>query len=297
MVSPAGRSAVVEHFRTEFGLSERRACRLAGQPRSTQRYVSLRSDDADLLRRLTELAAERPRFGYRRLGVLLRREGFGVNHKRVYRLYRDARLAVRQKRRRRVSQANRAVELVATKPNECWSMDFLSDTLADGRAVRVFAAVDDCSKVSPVIEVDLSLPAPRVIRALDRAIEEHGKPAAVRTDNGPEFVSKAFDAWAYRHGIEHQFIRPGKPVENAFAESFNSRIRDECLNLHWFESLAHARELLEAWREDYNSLRPHTALGGRAPLEVAQALTGGHGPRSTPAREPNRHYQPTQAKP
>lgn len=296
-MSPAGRRDVVEHFRTEFGLSERRACRLAGQPRSTQRYVSIRSDDEQLLQRLVELAGERPRFGYRRLGVLLRREGFGVNHKRVYRLYRDARLAVRKKRRRRVSQANRTVELVATRPNDCWSMDFLSDTLADGRAIRVFAAVDDHSKVSPVVEVDLSLPAPRVIRALDRAIEEHGKPAAVRTDNGPEFASKAFDAWAYRHGIEHQFIRPGKPVENAFAESFNSRLRDECLNLHWFDSVAHARELLEEWRNDYNSLRPHTALGDRAPLELLQPLAGGHGPRPRAARALNRQSQPAQAKP
>jgi len=217
-----------------------------------------------------------------------------VNHKRVYRIYRSEGLIVRRKRRRRVSQANRMAEPSALKPNDCWSMDFLSDRLDDGRGLRVFAVVDDHSKLSPAIEADLSLPAERILRVLDQAIELYGKPTAVRTDNGPEFASRAFDAWAYRHGIEHRFIRPGKPVENAYAESFNSRVRDECLNLHCFESPSHARRLLVDWREDYNSLRPHTALDGRTPNEYLQSLPGGSPPAGT-AGVLSHQPQPTQA--
>ena len=294
MVTPAGRRQLVEHFRVDFGMSERRACGLAGQPRSTHRYRRVRPNDAALRTRLRELASERPRFGYRRLGILLRREGDVVNHKRVYRIYRSEGLIVRKKRRRRISQANRMIEPAATKPNDCWSMDFISDRLNDGRALRVFAVVDDHSKLSPTIEVDLSLPAVRILRALDRAIELRGKPCAVRTDNGPEFASHAFDAWAYRHGIEHRFIRPGKPVENAYAESFNSRVRDECLNLHCFESPSHARELLDDWLTDYNELRPHTALGGRSPNEYLQSLPGG-GPQAETADGQSQQPQPAQA--
>jgi putative transposase len=269
----------VEHFIEHFELSERRACDLAGQHRSVQRHVSRRIEDPALIDRLGALARERPRFGYRRIGILLRREGFTVNHKRVYRIYSERGLAVRRKVRKRAAQAPRAMPEPSTAPNDCWSMDFLSDALADGRSLRVFGAVDDCSKLSPSLVVDVAMPTARILRALDQAIEEYGQPRAIRTDNGPEFTSRAFDAWCYERGIEHRFIRPGKPVENAFAESFNARVRDELLNQHCFSSVQHARDLCDEWRTDYNAIRPHSALGGLSPEQHLALLAGGHGPR------------------
>ena len=243
MVSPAARRDVVKHFRKDFVLSERRACELVGQSRSVQRYRSIKSEIVGLKERLLEHALERPRFGYRRITILLCRDGFLVNHKRIYRMYRGLGLAVRKRLRRRASRLPRQPLPTAAAPNDCWSMDFLSDSLVDGRTMRVFAAVDDYSRLSTTMEFDVALPSERVTRILDRAIEVHGKPKAIRTDNGPEFTSKAFDAWTYRNEIHHHFIRPGKPTENAFAESFNGRVRDEFLNQHCFESVQHARDL------------------------------------------------------
>lgn len=278
MVSPAARREVVAHFRADFGLSERSACSLAGQHRSVHQYKSLAKPTRGLVERMLELAVERPRFGYRRLCVMLRREGWGVNHKRIYRLYRERGLAVRRKRRKRASQAPREALPAAMGQNDCWSMDFLSDAMTDGRALRVFAVVDDHSKLCPSLGCDVSLPAGRVVRMLDQAIELHGTPRAIRTDNGPEFTSRAFDEWCYTRGIQHHFIRPGKPVENAFAESFNSRVRDEMLNQHCFTSVRQAQDLLDDWRADYNAVRPHTALGGLSPeafLSAQSAPLGG----------------------
>ena len=175
---------------------------------------------------MREHALERPRFGYKRITILLRRDGFHVNHKRVYRIYKRFGLAVKRKRRKQASKASREAMPVASELNDCWSMDFLSDAMTDGRALRVFAAVDDHSRLCMAFDFEVSMSAPRVTRILDQAIEIYGKPKAIRTDNGPEFTSKAFDAWAYAHGIEHHFIRPGKPVENAIAESlWRSRAR------------------------------------------------------------------------
>jgi putative transposase len=184
---------------------------------------------------------------------------------------------VRQKKRKRVSQANRKAAPKAEAMNDCWSMDFLSDSLTDGRAIRIFAVIDDHSRLCTCIDADTSLPAGRVIRALESAIEIHGKPRAIRTDNGPEFTSRALDEWLHEQGITHHFIRPGKPVENAFAESFNGRVRDEFLNQHLFHSVRHAKDLALEWVEDYNSIRPHSALRGMSPCEYIKA--GGHGPR------------------
>lgn len=292
MVSPAARRDVVEHFRSDFELSERRACELAGQHRSTQRRRSTKKEIPGLEEGLLRHASDRPRFGYKRITTLLRRDGFLVNHKRVYRIYRALGLAVKRKRRRRASQAPRVALPAVEAVNDCWSMDFLSDAMTDRRSLRIFAAIDDFSRRCVSMEFDVALPADRVLRTLDRAIDLYGKPKAIRTDNGPEFTSRAFDAWAYARGIQHHFIKPGKPVENAFAESFNGRVRDEFLNQHCFASVTHARDLGAEWQDDYNRVRPHTSLGGLSPEQfLAQRSPYQGQPTRTlsPSHQPQRH--------
>jgi putative transposase len=253
-----------------FQMSERRACRVIGLARSTCRQPVPVATDGALRQRLCRLAAERPRFGYRRLHVLLGREGIVVNHKRLFRVYRQEGLAVRRKRRKRVAQQRRVLLAPATRLNQRWSMDFVGDSLADGRPFRCFTLVDDCSRESPTIVVDHSLPGERIVRELDAVAAERGYPEMIVMDNGPEFAGKALDAWAYRHGVKLHFIRPGKPVENAYIESFNGKFRDECLNEHWFLGLDHAREVIEGWRWDYDHVRPHSALGNLTPAEFAR---------------------------
>jgi putative transposase len=250
-------------------VSQRRACRLTGFPRSTCRYAPRRPAHTALRARLRTLAAERVRWGYRRLCVLLRREGFQVNHKLIHRLYREEGLAVRRKRRKRTAVA-RVPLPTSARPNEQWSLDFVSDALADGRKFRCLTLVDQFTRECPVIEVDTSLPGERVVRVLDRVIAVRGTPRVITIDNGPELAGKALDAWAYRHGVLLDFIQPGKPVENAFIESFNGKFRDECLDQHWFLDLADARRLIEAYRQDYNEVRPHSSLGNATPAEFAE---------------------------
>ena len=276
MVSPAQRRELVSFLRDEHQPSERWACEIAGLSRSVHRYRSRRGPDLELRSELRRLAAARPRFGYRRLGLLLRRGGLEVNHKRLWRVYLEEGLVVRRKKRKRLAAADRAARPELTRPNQRWSMDFMSDGLRDGRSLRLLNVVDDWSRFCPVIEVDLSLSAQRVIRALERAGELYGLPKSIVTDNGPEFTSRALDEWAHQRGIELIFIRPGKPIENAYAESFNGRVREECLNQHLFDDPQHARELCEAWREDYNTIRPHTSLGGLSPSEYLAQHSGGH---------------------
>jgi putative transposase len=211
------------------------------------------------------LAAKRPRFGYRRLHTLLVREGHQVNHKRIYRLYRQEGLAVRKKKRKRISKGKRPkpVELAAT--NLRWSLDFMSDSLATGRKFRTLNVVDNYSRECLSIEVDTSLSGERVARVLDQIIDGRGKPEGILMDNGPELTSKVLDEWAYRRGVELIFSRPGKPVDNAYVESFNGKFRDECLNMHWFTSLRDAKRTIEEWRKDYNQVRPHSSLGNLPP--------------------------------
>ena len=256
-------------MRESFGVSERRACRALGVDRSSARYRSRRAIVARLSERLLALAAERPRFGYRRLHVLLQREGFAVNRKRIYRLYRAENLMVRKRKRRRVAAQLRAPLLKAMRPNERWSMDFVLDSLSSGRRFRVLNVVDDCTRASVAMEVDASLGGERVARVLDEAGRARGLPAVLVVDNGPEFTSRALDRWAYERGVRIHFIRPGKPVENAYVESFNGRFRDECLNQSWFPSMHHARALIAAWRDDYNRVRPHSSLGNMTPSAFA----------------------------
>ncbi len=269
-MTPAARRRAVAHLQDRFAVSERWACRLVEIHRSTLRYRAKRAEDNRLRTRLCELAAERPRFGYRRLHVLLRREGHQVNHKRIHRLYRAEGLAVRRRPRKRVASGRGMGPIVGRCPNERWCLDFVSDALASGRRIRVLAVLDTCTREALGIEVDTSLPALRVVGVLDQLVTDRGVPQMIVLDNGPELTSRLLDQWAYQHRVQLQFIDPGKPIQNAFIESFNSRLRDECLNAHWFTSLADAQLLIEAWRLDYNRCRPHSALGYQTPEEVYQ---------------------------
>lgn len=271
-MTPARARLEVKRVELVYGVSERRACRVLLLGRSTRRYKSVRGDDVALRMRLRELALSRPRFGYRRLLVLLRREGWKVNHKRVHRLYAQEGLIVRIRRRKKLASVGRVAPAAASRRNERWVMDFVSDSLVDGHKFRVLTVMDVFTRECVVLEVDHSLPAVRVTRALDAAIARRGKPSAITIDNGTEFTSNHFDAWAYEKEIALDFIRPGKPIENAFAESFNGRFRDECLSTSWFTSLDDARRTIEDWRRDYNESRPHSALGGVSPAAFASLL-------------------------
>jgi putative transposase len=231
---------------------------------------------------MLELAAERPRFGYPRIHILLRREGFEVNRKRTYRIYREEKLQVRRKRRKRVAAAPREAMPVPDRPHKRWSMDFVSDSLMDGRALRVLNVVDDCTRTCVALEVDVSLSGERVGRVLDRAAARHGWPDVIVTDNGPEFTSKALDQWAWERGIRIHFIQPGKPVQNAFVESMNGKFRTECLSENWFTSLDDARRTIESWRRDYNRVRPHKSLGGMTPEQYELSLSSGSPLRGSP---------------
>ena len=230
----------------EYQISERHACRLLGLGRSTHRYRARRNErDTELRERLKELAAKRMRFGYRRLTAMLAREGFSANHKRVYRLYREEGLAMRIRQRRRIRWTATVSMVVAARRNQRWSIDFVSDCVSTGRVIRMLTVVDDCTRECPAIEVDTSLGGWRVRRVLDRIASERGVPEAIVLDNGPEFRGRALAAWSEERGVRLEFIQPGKPAQNAFAESFNGRLRDECLNANWFTSLSDARRKIE----------------------------------------------------
>lgn len=267
MVGPAAQREAVRFTLKEFQFSERQACKLLSLPRSTFRYKPLPDKNEWLRLRLKELAGERRRFGSPRLCVLLRREGKIVNHKRVERIYREEGLSLRKRKKKRQTAALRVVLPTPKEPNERWSMDFVSDQLCDGRKFRSLTIVDDCSRECPAIEVDTSLPGKRVVRVLDRLAETWGLPGSIVIDNGPEFSGSDLDFWAHKNGVKLCFIRPGKPVENAYIESFNGKFRDECLNENWFTSLKDAQEKIEAWRKDYNKHRPHSSLGNISPEE------------------------------
>ena len=255
------------HVVGSLGLSTRKACFLVDLSRTAYGYQPHREDDIILRNRLRELAGERKRFGSPRLHIMLKREGLVVNHKRTERIYSEEGLALRRKRRRKGAAGARMVIPAPERPNQKWSMDFVTDSIVTGRRFRALAIVDDYSRECPAIEVDTSMGGRRVVGVLDRLSETRGLPETITMDNGPEFAGRALDEWAYRKGVRLSFIRPGKPIENAFAESFNGRLRDECLNINWFLSLKHAREVIEVWRKDYNTVRPHSSLGGLAPQE------------------------------
>jgi putative transposase len=269
VVTPEAKRTVVRFWREGMGLSERRACSLIGLDRSTHRYQRRADRNGELRQRLRELAEQRRRFGYRRLHVLLCRDGYAVNKKRIQRLYRQEGLSLRGRRRKKRLAGLRVVLPRPVAANQRWSMDFMSDALADGRRFRLLNVVDDWTRECLAIEVGRSLNGRNVIAVLDRVALRRGYPAAIVTDNGPEFCSRVVDEWAHRRGIRLQFIRPGKPVENAFIESFNGKCRDECLNERLFITIEQARSATETWRLDYNQIRPHSALGNLAPEDYA----------------------------
>ncbi len=217
------------------------------------------------------LAGERLRYGAPRLHVLLKREGLVINHKKTERIYKEEKLSIRRKRRKKISRIRIALE-TPTVANEQWSMDFVSDSLHNGRRFRVLTVVDNFTKESPVIEVDTSIGGQRLVRTMNEVALFRPLPKTIRVDNGPEFLSRAFDQWAYEKGIKIHYIQPGKPTQNAFIESFNGKLRDECLNENWFISLNHAKKIIETWRNDYNAYRPHRSLGQLTPKEFIEKL-------------------------
>jgi putative transposase len=258
-------------MRAKTNLSERRACALIGLSRTVLHYVAQPTDDT-LQRRLIELAGERRRFGYRRLHTLLEREGFEVNHKRVHRLYRQAGLAVRRRRKRdRVAVERRPLQ-VPPSPNHTWSMDFVFDALANRRPIKCLTVVDDCTKEAVEILVAKRINGQGVADALDAVCRFRGYPTTIRTDQGPEFTGRALDQWAHANGVTLTLTQPGKPTQNAYIESFNGKFRDECLNEQWFTSLDHAKAVIATWRRDYNEVRPHSSIGDRTPAEFAATL-------------------------
>ncbi|MGI2949815.1 IS3 family transposase [Vibrio alginolyticus] len=251
-------------------LSERRACLLVGIQHASLRYQPQANREDDKLQaRIKELALERRRFGYRRIHRLLRREGFDVNHKRVYRLYCELGLTVSKRRRRKSQCVEREPLLLPSVPNHTWSMDFVMDALSNGRRIKCLTIVDDYTKECLDIPVATGISGDEVVITLESIAAFRGYPEAIRTDQGPEFTGKALDQWAYQHGVILKLIQAGKPTQNAYIESFNGKFRDECLNEHWFRDLSHARDLISLWRMDYNENRPHSALGYLTPSEFA----------------------------
>ncbi len=251
-----------------FGLSQRRVCRVLELDRNTLRYRSRRQDDAGLRTRIREIAEHKRRYGCPRIYVRLRREGWRVNHKKVERLYyRDEQLSLRQRRRRTAAAVPRVALPTPTHPGRCYAIDFVHDRLVTGRRFKCLTMTDLCSKEVPVIAVEVSIGGARVCRILDQLFATRPLPDTLILDNGPEFAGTALDAWAAQHGVHLHFIQPGKPVQNAFIESFNGKFRDECLNEHWFLTLEEAQLVIEAWRREYNEERTHSSLGDVTPRE------------------------------
>ena len=275
MVTPVAKREAVAHLQSIFEVSERRACAGLGVDRTSVRYRSTRPDDGAVRARLRELAALRRRFGYRRLHILLRREGIIMNHKKLRRLYREERLQVRRRGGRKRALGTRAPLTIPQGPNQRWSLDFLSDAFADGRRFRILAVIDDFTRECLALVADTSLPGLRVVRELDAIVIRRGQPTMCVSDNGTELTGLAVLRWCQEMRIEWHYIAPGKPTQNAFIESFNARLRDELLNETLFNSLVQVRAMLIAWKNDYNDIRPHSALGNLTPTEYADRSAPG----------------------
>jgi putative transposase len=265
--------ASVEYIRSEYAFTGRRACRLLLVPVSSYRYKPRGNDDG-LCERLVALAREKPRFGYRRLHVLLEREGRQVNHKRVHRVYREAGLALRRKKRKHCVRMSTPLGIY-TEPNQEWTLEFVHDVTASGRSIRVLNVIDAYTRESLAMEVDTSFAGLRVTRVLDQIIAQRGLPRAIRCDNGPELTSRHFLAWALDRKIDLIHIQPGKPTQNGYVESFNGKLREECLRVNWFQNLFEARRIIANWRHDYNERRPHSSLNYLTPAEFSAKTSRG----------------------
>jgi putative transposase len=267
VLKPAKRRKIVEFLLAAYGASERRVCGLALIDRKSMRYRSVKKDESELRMRIRDLAESRPRFGYRRIHVLLAREGMKMNLKRLRRLYKEEGLCVKTKRRKKISARKRVAPNLPTAPNECWSMDFMQDQTLEGRKFRILTIVDNFSRVSPFLGARSGWKSAGVVEVLACLARDGIKPKTIITDNGSEFASNEMDRWAYENGVKIHFIRPGKPTENGFIESFNGRLRDECLNANTFLDIEEAKEIIENWRVEYNNWRPHRALGNLSPVD------------------------------
>nr|WP_155636845.1 IS3 family transposase [Burkholderia gladioli] len=286
---PALRRDVVAYVVSHYGLTMRRACRLLKQPRSVQYYRSVKDPRPELRSRMREIAYTRVRYGYRRVHVLLRCEGWQLGRNQAYRLYCEEQLQLRSKLpKRRKMVVTRMAKIVPVKPNDAWSMDFVADQLADGSKFRTLTVVDVFTKEALAIEVGQRLKGEHVVSALNRIVARRGAPRHVFVDNGSEFSGRLLDMWAYHHQAKIDFSRPGKPTDNCHIETFNGSFRDECLNLHWFETLGEAKAIIEAWRRDYNESRPHSALKDLAPAEFARQLALLPGPTGPETPENSR---------
>lgn len=275
VLRPEMKREVVNYWRDHLGQSVRKGCELLRLNRSSYHYIKQEEpqENREIRKRLRVLAYDRPRFGYPRLHELLRREGWLINHKRTERIYSEEKLGIDRKKKKKRASMVRIEPEPARGMNEIWAMDFVQDKLWHKRCFRVLTVIDVFTKECLELKVAPSIGGEMVALVLDRLIGYHGKPKVIRTDNGSEFISKAVDAWAYRNGIKQDFINPGKPIENCYIESFNGKFRDECLNQHYFTSLNEAREIIEMWREDYNKVRPHQALGNLTPESFKEKLT------------------------
>jgi putative transposase len=272
MVTPDAKRDAVAHACSEHAVSQRRACKVLAVDRSSVRYRSVKPDDADLRAAIKAIAMERRRFGYRRIHIMLQRQGINMNQKKLRRLYREERLQVRRRGGRKRALGTRRPMLMPDGPNTRWSLDFVSDAFTDGRRFRVLAVVDDFTRECLALVADTSLSGVRVARELDAIIARCGQPTTIVSDNGTELTSIARLKWCQETGVEWHYIAPGKPTQNAFVESFNGRFRDECLNETLFSTLNEARAKIRSWKEDYNTHRPHSALGNITPKEFAEKL-------------------------
>jgi putative transposase len=289
MVRPSQKRVVVRYLGAAYSISERRACQTVRCARASYRYRSYRNPRTALRQRIREMAQARVRYGYRKIRVLLNREGWAVGKHLVYRLYREEGLTLRQRPpRRRKAVVVRAHRPPVTRPNDAWTLDFVADQLVNGQRFRALTVVDVCTRESLAIEVGQRLRGEHVVTVLNRLIAQRGTPTRLFCDNGSEFCSQIVDLWAYQHQVRIDFSRPGTPTDNAHVESFNATLRRECLNAHWFESLREAQERIEAWRREYNESRPHRALQDRTPEEFAKRVAENYlsEPRITAGNSP-----------